>query len=82
MKGIVMVNTTDARAVVISSLAETMGLPAETIDPSKSLESIGVDSLTFLRLQIFLEETFKISIPDDTCLQSTSVEDIVKIVSD
>lgn len=54
----------DIRNAVASALAQTVGdVDAAAIDLSQTLENIGVDSLSFLRLNMTLEQALGISLP-------------------
>lgn len=68
----------DIRNAVASALAQTVGdVDAAAIDLSQTLENIGVDSLSFLRLNMTLEQALGISLPDDFSELVATGEEIV-----
>ena len=48
-------------------LINRVGLPAEQIneDPSATFESMGLDSLAFVEIQLALQQVYGFSIPDE-----------------
>lgn len=64
-------------AKVIEILAGVKRLPAESIAPDASLESLGIDSLDKINVLFELEGAFDISIPDEAAASIRSVNEIV-----
>jgi acyl carrier protein len=63
---------------VISTLASVKRIPADSIKLDTSLQDLGIDSLDVFTLLFELENTFKISIPDDDVRSLKTVNDIVE----
>jgi acyl carrier protein len=64
-------------ARVLAAVADVKDISAEDISAEQSLEELGFDSLDTLNLLFDLEETFKISIPDEEARQVRKVSDVV-----
>ncbi len=62
---------------VIATLASVKRIPAEKIALDTNLQELGIDSLDVFTLLFELENTFKISIPDDDVRSIRSVNDVV-----
>jgi acyl carrier protein len=62
---------------VIATLASVKRVPAENIKIDTNLQEMGIDSLDVFTLLFELENTFKISIPDDDVRSIKTVGDIV-----
>jgi acyl carrier protein len=62
---------------VISTLASVKRVPVEGIKLDTNLQEMGIDSLDVFTLLFELENTFKISIPDDDVRSIRTVNDIV-----
>lgn len=75
-----MLSTDDVRHMVIACLAETTGRSTRDIDVDLDLTGIGLDSLSFLRLQILLEDKFQICLPEDIDIDTTTGQDIIKML--
>lgn len=61
----------------IDLIAQTKGIPASSISPDSTLESLGLDSLDKINLSFAVEEAFSISIPDDKLHKLRTVQDVV-----
>ncbi len=66
-------------AAVQRIIASETDLKIEELDPARSLEGLGVDSLAVIEVMFRLEEEFKITMPDERVPVQT-VQDIVNIV--
>ena len=64
-------------AGVLAAVAGVKDIPVESISTEQSLEELGFDSLDTLNLLFNLEETFKVSIPDEEARQVRKVSDVV-----
>jgi len=64
-------------ARVLAAVAGIKDIPAESVSAEQSLEELGFDSLDTLNLLFELEETFKVSIPDEEARQVKKVSDMV-----
>jgi acyl carrier protein len=64
-------------AKVVAAVAGIKEIPEESVSPEQSLEELGFDSLDTLNLLFELEETFKISIPDEEARQVRKLSDVV-----
>lgn len=62
---------------VIATLASVKRIPAEKIALDTNLQELGIDSLDVFTFLFELENTFKISIPDDDVRSIRSVNDVV-----
>ena len=62
---------------VIATLASVKRIPGETIALNTNLQDLGIDSLDVFTLLFELENTFKISIPDDDVRSIRTVNDVV-----
>lgn len=62
---------------VIAALASVKRIPAENIKLDTNLQEMGIDSLDVFSLLFELENTFKISIPDDDVRSIRTVNDVV-----
>ncbi len=62
---------------VIATLASVKRVPAENIKLETNLQEMGIDSLDVFTLLFELENTFKISIPDDDVRSIKTVNDVV-----
>ena len=63
---------------VIATLASVKRVPAENIRLDTNLQEMGIDSLDVFTLLFELENTFKITIPDDDVRSIKTVNDIVE----
>lgn len=54
----------DLQGTLVSCIAKTLNRPEDGIDITQGLQGIGLDSLSFLRLQMILEE--KLGVQFDT----------------
>ncbi|KAA0680613.1 acyl carrier protein [Roseomonas genomospecies 6] len=72
----------EIRKGVVTALAQTVDAPEAGIDLSGALDSLGVDSLAFLRLKLILEKTFGIGLPDAFGDRLATGEDVVAGVAD
>jgi acyl carrier protein len=63
---------------VIAALASVKRIPAENIRLDTNLQELGIDSLDVFTLLFELENTFKISIPDDDVRSIRTVNDVVE----
>jgi acyl carrier protein len=63
---------------VIATLASVKRIPAENIKPDTNLQEMGIDSLDVFTLLFELENTFKISIPDDDVRSIKTVNDVIE----
>ena len=61
----------------IDLIAQTKGIPASSISPDSTLESLGLDSLDKINLSFAVEEAFAISIPDDQLHKLRTVQDVI-----
>lgn len=66
-------------AAVQRIIASETDLKVAELDPARSLEGMGVDSLAVIEVMFRLEEEFKITMPDERVPIQT-VQDIVNIV--
>jgi acyl carrier protein len=62
---------------VIAMLASVKRMPADKITLETNLQELGIDSLDVFSLLFELENTFKVSIPDDDVRSIRTVNDIV-----
>jgi acyl carrier protein len=62
---------------VLAAVASVKSLPEESVSIDQSLLELGFDSLDTINLLFELEETFKVSIPDEEARQVRKVSDIV-----
>jgi acyl carrier protein len=63
---------------VIATLASVKRIPADQIKLESDLQSLGIDSLDVFSLLFELENSFKISIPDDDVRSIRTVNDVVE----
>ena len=77
-----MLDLHEIRTAVVTALAQTVDAPESDIELSGALDSLGVDSLAFLRLKLILEKTFGISLPDEFSDHLATGDDIVACVAD
>ncbi len=63
---------------VIATLASVKRIPAENIHLDTNLQEMGIDSLDVFSLLFELENSFKITIPDDDVRSIKTVNDIVE----
>jgi acyl carrier protein len=63
---------------VIAALASVKRIPADHIKLDSDLQSLGIDSLDVFSLLFELENTFKVSIPDDDVRSIRTVNDIIE----
>ena len=69
----------DTLTTVRQLIADNADVPVEDLDPARSLEDLGVDSLTVLETMFKIEDTFGIRMPDERVPLRT-VQDIVDLV--
>ena len=62
---------------IIATLASVKRIPADGITLETNLQDLGIDSLDVFTLLFELENTFKVSIPDDDVRSIKTVNDIV-----
>jgi len=63
-----------------SILREEKTLPEGSIDSATPLAELGFDSLDALNILFILEETFKISIPDEAARKIRTMHDMITTV--
>ncbi len=63
---------------VISVIAATQHIPAESIQPGSTFEELKIDSLDGINIVFALENEFEISIPDEAAKSIRGVPDIVQ----
>ncbi len=66
-------------AAVQRIMGEELDLPPEKLDPQRSLEDVGFDSLGVLEVMFKLEDSFGVKMPDER-VPIRTVQDIVDIV--
>ena len=54
----------DTLREIQSLISEHYGVPLEALDPEKSMEAFGLDSLGVIELMFSIEDHYGISIPD------------------
>jgi len=59
---------------------EKPDLPAEQLTPEAALADAGIDSLDALTILFAIEETFKISVPDDRARSMKTFGDMIEAV--
>ena len=59
---------------------EKPDLPAEQLTPETALADAGIDSLDALTILFAIEETFKISVPDDRARSMRTFGDMIEAV--
>ena len=59
---------------------EKPDLPAEQLTPETALADAGIDSLDALTILFAIEETFKISVPDDRARSMKTFGDMIEAV--
>ncbi len=65
---------------VLHIIREQKTLALDHLDPDTPLASAGIDSLDALSILFALEETFKITVPDDQARAVRSFKDMVNLV--
>lgn len=68
----------DVAAKCIELIAESKGIPPASITQQTPLETLGIDSLDKVNLSFALEESFAISIPDESLATIRTVGDMVQ----
>lgn len=63
---------------VIAVMAATQHIPEEKIDPDKSFQELGIDSLDGINILFALENEFDINIPDDAAKEIKTVRDMIE----
>jgi acyl carrier protein len=66
-------------AVIQQLIAASAEVPVESLDPSRPLEELNVDSLTVLEAMMDIEEKFKIRMPEER-VPIRTVQDISDLV--
>jgi len=59
-------------------ISKARKVPAETITPETSFESLGIDSLDLINLTFEVEEAFDVQIPDDALSSIRTLDDMAK----
>ncbi|HAT1685209.1 TPA: acyl carrier protein [Klebsiella oxytoca] len=65
---------------VINIIVENFGLNEQAVKTNKDLETLGVDSIITIEIQLDLEREFGIKIPDGVILPSYTVNDISEYI--
>lgn len=60
--------------IIRMTIASELGIPPAEVDPSRSIEEIGIDSLAAIEILFKLEDAFHISIPQDLVAGATVAE--------
>ncbi len=55
-------NTQDIETALIREVAVILGIGPETVDPTRPIQDMGVDSMSFVELLIFIEKTFQLKL--------------------
>ncbi|MEG2263065.1 MAG: phosphopantetheine-binding protein [Acinetobacter sp.] len=65
---------------ITSILVENFGLNAIDVKANNNLETLGVDSIITIEIQLELEREFGVKIPDGDILPSFTVKDISEYI--
>ena len=65
---------------IIKVLVENFGLNEMDVKENKDLETLGVDSIITIEIQLDLEREFCVKIPDGDILPSFTVKDISEYI--
>jgi acyl carrier protein len=66
---------------VIKIAAEQMGMAAKSITAETTLDETGADSLDQVELLMAWEDEFEIEIPDEVCVNWTTVQQAVDYIT-
>jgi len=66
-------------AVIQQLIAASAEVPVESLDPSRPLEELNVDSLTVLEVMFDIEDRFEIKMPEER-VPIRTVQDIADLV--
>ncbi len=66
-------------SVIQEMIAESAEVPIESLEPTRPLEELNVDSLTVLEVMFDIEEKFKIKMPEER-VPIRTMQDIVDLV--
>jgi acyl carrier protein len=61
-------------------IADTIGIPRDSVTPDTALKEIEVDSLALIEVALAAEESFGAEIPSDDLSSATTVQDLYKLV--
>ena len=61
---------------VIAAISDVKRLKSDEVSPESTLAELGLDSLDTINLLFELEETFKVSIPDEEARRVRTVRDV------
>ncbi|RME79442.1 MAG: acyl carrier protein [Planctomycetota bacterium] len=67
---------------VIEIIARRLNVSPEKIEPSQELKDLGIDSIEIVDMVMEFEDEFGISIPDEMTANISTVEEIIRFVSD
>jgi acyl carrier protein len=76
-----MMTSNELRSAVTDCISQSVGQPMDGINLGVDLGSMGLDSLSMLRLQMILEERFALKTVDDFDIDATTGEDLVAYVA-
>ena len=65
-------------ARIIDLIAKSKSIPAETITPATSFDSLNIDSLDKINLSFEVEELFAVEIPDNSMNSLRTVGDVIE----
>jgi len=57
--------------IIRKTIASELGIPPAQVDPSRSIEQLGIDSLAAIEILFKLEDALLISIPQDLAAMAT-----------
>lgn len=70
----------DIKSMVISTVADQLGVSESRVEPNKSLEDLGADSIDRVEIIMKLEEEFNIEIPEDISDKLKTVTDFAEYI--
>jgi len=70
------------RRDVVRVVADIADLPVEQVTAEATLQDLGIDSLTGLRIVAEMEKRYKINVPEEAIGGIRSIRDILRLVDD
>ena len=69
--------TSELEQKILDEMASAAGLDAGSIDIETTLHDLGIDSLSALEILVALEDTFGVTVPEESLRDTGNVSEIV-----
>jgi acyl carrier protein len=67
-------------AAAVAAIRTLLPEPVEEIPPAAELSDLGMDSMTVMDLVLDLEDTFRVTFPDNALMRIRTVQDVLDLM--